>query len=671
MDNRTKDKIKRKIAIIEENKILLAVFLVVSIIIGSLLNGYLLESAKMIFDINYKRKTFFQLIAIGLTKHVSTAIIFSLLILIFLSVLFLRNKGNLVSDNAGFDISERTDFGSAAWMPPEQQEKVFQISTLKHVTLPIVGTSEDGKLVYAYNPPARWHRNNHCVIVGQNGSGKSRGFSIPNIFQAIRRGESVICTDPKGELYSMTSEVAKAHGYTVKLINTITPQASDGCNFVAMVKGDILMARILVQVMMDNLRKDDTGFWNDVTKNLLEAIILYCDSGDDPNYERSMTGVYRMCTKSASVISMLFEALPENHPAKSAGMAFANNDDDKVKASAAFGLFTVLGIFGDPNVQKIISEDEMDLTLPGREKCIYYMCSSDQTSTLDVVQGMFFSFLFIYLVQYADRQKEKKLPVEVNFILDEFPNIAKIPDFKKKINTVRSRGINITILFQDYQGFIESYGESTTSIISAAAVFIFLGSTEPTTLAAVEEMLGVATADTTQTSHNRNTIIPEKPIHDFSEREGTSRRNLMNKDEIERMDEDMEGWIIIKVSGQKPIKLKRFDRTMHFMDKEIVQVQADEHIPKWRQLQDDALNVSSNYPVQKKNRRNEEFESSTSGDDEEKFKWMISQAQQNVDKIEKKKQKKVKKQEPDEAALNIDEAAYLPRRNSKTNISDF
>ena len=52
MDNRTKDKIKRKIAIIEENKILLAVFLVVSIIIGSLLNGYLLESAKMIFDIN-------------------------------------------------------------------------------------------------------------------------------------------------------------------------------------------------------------------------------------------------------------------------------------------------------------------------------------------------------------------------------------------------------------------------------------------------------------------------------------------------------------------------------------------------------------------------------------------------------------------------------------------
>ena len=145
----------------------------------------------------------------------------------------------------------------------------------------------------------------------------------------------------------------------------------------------------------------------------------------------------------------------------------------------------------------------------------------------------------------------------------------------------------------------------------------------------------------------------------------------MNKDEIERMDEDMEGWIIIKVSGQKPIKLKRFDRTMHFMDKEIVQVQADEHIPKWRQLQDDALNVSSNYPVQKKNRKNEEFESSTSGDDEEKFKWMISQAQQNVDKIEKKKQKKVKKQEPDEAALNIDEAAYLPRRNSKTNISDF
>ena len=38
------------------------------------------------------------------------------------------------------------------------------------------------------------------IVVGAPGCGKSRCVAIPIIMQTVRRGESLIVTDPKGEL---------------------------------------------------------------------------------------------------------------------------------------------------------------------------------------------------------------------------------------------------------------------------------------------------------------------------------------------------------------------------------------------------------------------------------------------------------------------------------------
>ena len=72
-------------------------------------------------------------------------------------------------------------------------------------------------------------------------------------------------------------------------------------------------------------------------------------------------------------------------------------------------------------VQKITSYREIDLTLPGREKCAYFCITSDQDSTYDVLATLFVSFLCIKLIRFADRQENRQLPVTVHFILDEFP----------------------------------------------------------------------------------------------------------------------------------------------------------------------------------------------------------------------------------------------------------
>ena len=63
----------------------------------------------------------------------------------------------------------------------------------------------------------------------------------------------------------------------------------------------------------------------------------------------------------------------------------------------------------------------------------------------------FFTFLFIKLVRYADSTVTGKCENEVYFFLDEFANLGQnaIPDFNKKISTVRSRGLAIIPIFQN------------------------------------------------------------------------------------------------------------------------------------------------------------------------------------------------------------------------------
>ena len=101
-------------------------------------------------------------------------------------------------------------------------------------------------------------------------------------------------------------------------------------------------------------------------------------------------------------------------------------------------------------IRNITAYPEIDLELPGKKSVPISVLQVTQDSTFDFLSSLFFSFLFIKLVRFADRNGvDGKLPKAVNFILDEFPNIGAIPDFKKKISTVRSRNISISVIFQN------------------------------------------------------------------------------------------------------------------------------------------------------------------------------------------------------------------------------
>lgn len=582
-------KIRQIMARLKGKLSLIIIVEVVVFLVVALMNGMMLSSINTLLDKGPSADNMIGKLLIGISNFSAMAFVLFILINILLIMMFFKfSKNGSMQDN-NFMLSEKGDYGTARWMNPKEEKEIFQIDTLKHITGNILGYKDNKELLYSYEPKDfRKKSNNHKVVIANSGVGKTFSVAIPDIYQAIRRGESVIATDPKGELYGETSELARKYGYNVKVINTIRPDASDCCDFLHIVNGQPLKAKLLMEVIMSALAAEP-GFWNDTNKNLLETLILYVDSGYS-SYPRTLESVYSLSAKSSQELSALFSSLPPEHPAKTPGMAYVEGDE-KVKKSAQFGLFQKLGIFNDPDIRKVVSRNEIDLTAPGKEKCIYYVCISDQTSALDVIASMFFTCLFLHLVEYADFETDnRRLEVPVNMILDEFPNIAPIPDFAKKLNTVRSRGINITIIFQDITLLAERYPYTYSTLIANCDTWYFMAQKDMTTLKFIKDHLGDATIQVEQESSSKNIITGGLQPMSYQERIGTAKRPLMGIDEIRTLGKDK---VLVFCGYERPIKLTLFGRTDHFLDKEVVPCNVHKHIPAWRQKEDDALNVSS------------------------------------------------------------------------------
>lgn len=94
--------------------------------------------------------------------------------------------------------------------------------------------------------------------------------------------------------------------------------------------------------------------------------------------------------------------------------------------------------------------------LDDKKVCIFCV-TSDMDTTMNFLNSLFFSFLFIKTIRIADKHKAKRLKRDLCIILDEFPNIGQIPDFQQKLSTIRSRGVSCIVVCQNISGLEALY----------------------------------------------------------------------------------------------------------------------------------------------------------------------------------------------------------------------
>ena len=486
-----------------------------------------------------------------------------------------RGSGKEAYDERNFEVSSKGTYGTAGFMDEEERAQVLQSEkSFEKVDGVIFGRNlQDEKII---SLPVESRLNRNFAVCGSQGSMKSRAFARVMALQCIRRGESVYLTDPKSELYEDLSFYFRESGYTVKQLNLIQLEHSDAWNCLGEIDDGSLID-VFCDVVIRNTTDKFDHFYDNTEMDLLKALCLYVFH-EYPPEKRTFPEAYKLLiNKSVDMLDAIFDRLPTHHPARGPYQLFAKAE--KVKGNAVLGLGTRLQIMQNKLVQQITSHDEIDLSLPGREKCAYFCITSDQDSTFDMLATLFTSFLSIKLVRYADRTKERRLPVPVQFILDEFPNLGVLPDFKKKLATARSRGIGMSILFQNIPQLQNRYPDNQWEEILGGCDFsIFLGCNDMTTASYYSDRTGEITVSVSSIRKSYYTIRATDYVPEYTESTSLGKRMLLLPDEILRFPLD-QGLLIIR--GQKVCRFRKMDYLEHPDSQYMKLEKVEEHIPEW------------------------------------------------------------------------------------------
>lgn len=483
-----------------------------------------------------------------------------------------------VDKERNFEYSNKGTYGTSGFMTEKEMHEIFDVDSVKNNTGILLGLYKNKPIFL----PKESYMNKNIAVFGASGSMKSRAYVRNYIFQATRRGESLVITDPKSEMYEDMAVYLENQGYEVKVFNLVSPQNSDSWNCIADINGDDLMAQTFTDVVIKNTTVGmGDEFWDSASVNLLKALVLYVSvefEGEDCNFGEA----YKLISiRSAAELDALFSVLDYKHPAFAPYNIFKQASDN-VRSGIIIGLGARLQVFQNEMIRNITKYNEINLVEVGKKKCAYFCITSDQDSTFDFLASLFFSFLFIRLVRFADNYGENgKLPVPVNFVLDEFPNIGAIPDFKKKISTTRSRAINISVIFQNLAQLQNRYPDGAwQEILGNCDTQLFLGCTDDVTAKLVADRTGEVTVSVASKSKKLNSWRISDYTPEYREARSIGKRKLLTPDEILRLPVN-EALVIMR--GQKVLKVTKYDYTNHPHSKLIIKKKAATHVPQWRQ----------------------------------------------------------------------------------------
>lgn len=514
-----------------------------------------------------------------------------LLFLVFAGlILFRSEKGGLAGtdEERNFSYSGLGTYGTAGYMKDSERRTVLREDRdVRHVDGIILG--QDLKTGHVLSLPKDSRLNRNIAVCGSQGSMKSRAFARNMILQCVRRGESMFVTDPKSELYEDTAAYLNAQGYTVRQWNLINLDNSDAWDCLGEIDGGGLIDTFVDVVIRNTTDKFD-HFYDTTEMDLLKALCLYVYHEYEEK-DRTFAEAYKLLiNQSLEALDGIFDNLPTSHPAKGPYRLFSKAD--KVKGNAVLGLGTRLQIMQNEKVQKITSYREFDLTLPGKERCAYFCITSDQDSTYDVLATLFVSFLCIKLVRFADRQESRKLPVPVHFILDEFPNIGVVPDFKKKLATARSRDLGMSIMYQNIPQLQNRYPDGQwEEILGGCDTSLFLGCNDMTTATYFSNRSGEVTVGVASIRKNLSSMRMSDYVPDYSETSSVGKRMLLLPDEVLRFPLDQ---ALVIIRGQKVLKVRKFDYSRHPEAKNLVLEKTESHVPEWRKGELEAENGEGN-----------------------------------------------------------------------------
>lgn len=411
------------------------------------------------------------------------------------------------------------------------------------------------------------HKHRRCLnilVVGGSGAGKSRGFALPNIMQCCC---SMVITDPKAELLRKTGGLLEKKGYEVRVFDLINPDTSFCYNPFEYVHDDKDVLRLISNLIQNTTPKGSQSsdpFWEKSETALLQALMLYL-LHEAPPEEQNFAMIMEMLGSAQvkeededyeSPLDILFERLEMRDPDSIAVKQYHiyKQAAGKTAKSILISVGVRLAAFNLPQIAKLTNTDELDLSSMGERKVALFCCIPDADTSLNYLVGMIYSQLFQTLYYMADRVHGGALPVPVNCIMDEFPNVSLPNEFEKILATCRSRSIYCSIIIQNMSQLKALFKDSWESLVGNCDEFLYLGGNEKETHKYVSELLGKETIDTNTYGQTKG------KSGSYSTNFQQSGRELLQPDEVRMLDNQN---ALLFIRGERPILDAKYDLMKH------------------------------------------------------------------------------------------------------------
>ena len=343
----------------------------------------------------------------------------------------------------------------------------------------------------------------HSLIIGSTGSGKTYCIVNPLVHILAKHNESMVITDPKGEIYERNAEFLRSRGYKIVLLNFRNPQRGNMWNPLALPyrlykqgnfdKSNELLRDLAINILHDE--KTDDPFWQNTSADYFVALAqgLFQDADES---KININSIIQMLTVgeekygASTYAKEYFKMKDSNNPAyiNAAGTIDAPND---TKGSIISVFRQKINIFAmAENLSEMLSKSDFDMMDIGREKTAVFLIIQDEKKTYHALTTIFVKQCYESLIDVA-QESGGKLRVRTNFILDEFANMPELKDVTTMITAARSRQIRFNLIIQNFAQLNQVYGKENAETIKGNCTnMIYLLSSELNALEEISKLCG-------------------------------------------------------------------------------------------------------------------------------------------------------------------------------------
>ena len=484
-------------------------------------------------------------------------LILFIVVFMFVEPLFSKHK-----------VKSNHEYGSARFSTFNEIKKNFKkekISSIKESGVPM-WFSKDYKYVWFDKETP------HYTYLGSTGSGKSVTAVIPmcSFIATAKKKRSVFITDPKGEIFNTTYKMFKDNGYNVLTLDFRHPEMSNHFNILepiikeyekyieyekksiiskkdkvkynnlamtSLAETNRLITSLATMIMQEKTQQKDP-FWNNSARNLLEGLIgFFLEEYKKNNIKRNqitMTSIRKfqnssMQEKNFNKFKTYIDRKDYGSKSKDSLTSILNASDNTYKSiTAVFG--EKMSLFDDVNVANVTSDSDFDFDLLGREATALFIIVPDEDKVYFTLVTIIVGLLYKELVKLANSKENKKLPVQIDWLLDEFANCPPLADIEALVSVARSRGMRFHFFIQSFSQLDNVYGKEVAQIILDNCGLIYLKTNTQDTAEQISKRLGKTTISSSSISQSLSLL-------DYNGNKSTSlmARDLLTPDEVKQL----------------------------------------------------------------------------------------------------------------------------------------